>query len=58
MGEFKFKSPGVYYKEKDISIVESVFFCECCDSAFKKYSYYLDHIRKKKMNKIKSMIKY
>ena len=56
MGEFKFKSPGVYYKEIDISIVESVFFCECCDRAFKTKRYYLKHIRNRKLDKILSKI--
>ena len=46
--------PGVYTKKIDLSEVQQVYFCDCCDRAFKKKSYYLNHIRNKKLKKIKS----
>lgn len=38
--------------EIEMSEIKGVWFCECCDRAFKKKSYYVSHIRGKKLNKI------
>ena len=45
----KLVKPGVYTVEKDLS---TVWFCECCNRAFKTESHYLSHIRNVKIKQI------